>query len=246
MKAKNTEVALAKPNVSSNINLSLNQNDMIDVVIEHQLEITSAQLEQIDKDLKLQEEAFQQVKTKYLEKLIIREGVSSEDLKIFNKLTKQYKLIKKDESSINFHTYGEECKSLAIYNVLDIDYVERYKDPFNYAKRHASTKSVSYEPIITVQCKYKASVGTLTINYSNSIYPTIDELAQYKAEVTPILKKRLKLKQEYYTVGMMYLEYKYGEKRVKAKIVKASLKKSQEGRGILAMLEGATNIKLLC
>lgn len=41
-KQQGTEVALANPTVNNQINMSLNQNDMIDVVIEHQLEIGRA------------------------------------------------------------------------------------------------------------------------------------------------------------------------------------------------------------
>jgi len=245
MKAKNTEVALANPNVSSSINMSLNQNDMIDLVIEHQLEILSAKLEVLQTDLDANNEAIINAYDFDKNQIILRVGVKNEDLVIFNKIVKTHKLKVEDTSGINVDNYNEKNVKIGSYNCLSIDNVEGYKDPYSYAKRHSSLTELKFAPIANLYVRYKASIGNLKVDYSDSITPTFEEQEEHKKVMMPLLKKKLALKKEYAIVAMSYLEYKYGEKRIKSKIVKASLSKSNEGRGILKMLEGATNIKLL-
>ena len=48
-----------------------------------------------------------------------------------------------------------------------------------------------------------------------------------------------------YDTQAEYLEYKYNDKKIKAKVVKESLSRTEEGRGILSLLQSATNVKLL-
>lgn len=245
MKSKNTEVALANPNVSSSINMSLNQNDMIDLVIEHQLEILSSKLEVLKTDLDANNEAIQNAYDSDKQQIILRASVKNEDLVIFNKIVKTHKLNVEDTSGINVDSYAEKCVKIGSYDSISIDAVENYKDPYAYAKRHSSFSELKFSPITNVYIRYRASIGTLKVDYSDSITPTTEEQEEHKKVMIPLLKEKLALKKEYAIIAMSYLEYKYGEKRIKSKIVKASLSKSDEGRGILKMLEGATNIKLL-
>ena len=247
---KNTTVALANPTVSSNINLSLNQNDMIDLVIEHQLALLTAQLEKIEADLELNNKAIEEVHASAKKSIINNCSKSNTDLAVFNKLIKSHNLKFEDSSSVNLNTYntflnGDDVIILGNYDSINIDNVEHYKDPYGYAKRHHATSVMEFHPINVVFVKYKGLIGGLKVEFSDSVHPSIEEQEKYKKALIPLLKKKLAIKKEYAIAAMSYLEYKYGEKRIKSKIVKASLGKSEEGRGILKMLEGATNIKLL-
>jgi hypothetical protein len=245
MKNKNTSVALSNPTVSNNINMTLNQNDMIDLVIEHQIEILSTKLEELDNQLKLQEERIDTFSNFITKEIITRASVKNDELAIFNKIVKANKLTIKDHSGLNINRYGENTIKIGSFNPICIDNVEHYKDPYNYAKRHTSVSELVYGSICDISIKYTTSMGGLKMEYSTVILPTHEEEKEYQSAMILLLKKKLALKKEYAEVAMSYLEYKYGEKRIKSKIVKASLSKSDEGRGILKMLEGATNIKLL-
>ena len=75
----------------------------------------------------------------------------------------------------------------------------------------------------------------LTPDVAKSLEARIDILEERKRE---LLKKKFNLQKEFY-------EYTFGEKKVKAKIVKASLQRSAEGQAILGMLQGATGVKLI-
>lgn len=245
MKDKNTQMALSNPTVSNNINMTLNQNDMIELVIEHQVEILSAKLEELDNQLKLQEERINTFSDFITKEIITRASVKNDELAVFNKIVKANKLVVKNHSGLHLNNYGEKAIKIGSFNPICIDNVEHYKDPYNYAKRHVSVSEIVYGSISEIYVKYNTSMGGLKMEYFITVFPTHEEEKEYQSVMIPLLKKKLALKEEYAEVAMSYLEYKYGEKRIKSKIVKASLSKSDEGRGILKMLEGATNIKLL-
>lgn len=239
----NTEIALSNPSVNNTINMNLNQNDMIDVVIEHQVENLSKQLEDIRLLIDNNIKNIKSLKESTIDSII--STFKSEDLIIFNKMVKQYNLTVKNSSNLSLESYGDSRIEIGKYNPISIDNVENYKDPYNYAKRHINDKIIYFEPIEECKLKITASLDDLHIEYCSKISPTKEQQKEYKSKILPLLKLSLSLEQEQSKLSMLYLEYKYGEKRIKAKIVKASLQKSEEGRGILAMLEGATNIKLL-
>jgi len=243
---KGTEVALANPHVASNISLNLNQNDMIEVVIEHKLEELGARLELEDKAIadikKRKSDFYDSLKVRMTKRI----GAEREDLKKFHKIAKQLGLKIKEESHVNVITYGEKTKEVGSYNYTDIDHCEKYKDPHNYAKRNASSAVLTLQPLDTLYIKLEGSAGELSLKYkSEAVEPTAEESEEHDKFMMAILKEELKLRKEHYLTCMEYLEFKYGERRIKAKIVKASLSKSDEGRGILKMLESATNIKLI-
>lgn len=246
MKSKSTEVALANPNVNNTINMSLNQNDMIDVVIEHQLELITAELEEVTKEIDINHKAIKALEDATRAELIKRFTKTTPELTNFNKIAKQYKLNVSDRSSVQFDIYSKECLVIAECDDLDLDRLEGYKDPYNYARRNPVKITLKVAPFTHVYVDYRAELNGLTVGFtSEKECLTLADQKEYIQKMTVLLKAKEKLQNHEGALIMSYLEYKYGEKRIKAKIVKASLKKSEEGRGILAMLEGATNIKLL-
>lgn len=246
MTAKSTEVALGNPNVNNTINMSLNQNDMIDVVIEHQLELITAELDEVTKAIDINLASIKTLEAATREELIKRFTKTTPELTNFNKIAKQYKLKVSDCSSVQFDTYSKECIVIGECDDLNLDKLEGYKDPYNYARRNPEKITLKIAPFTNVYVDYRARLNGLVVNFtSEKEHLTLADQKEYIQKMTVLLKAKEKLQNREGALIMSYLEYKYGEKRIKAKIVKASLKKSEEGRGILAMLEGATNIKLL-
>jgi len=246
MKAKNTEVALANPNVNNTINMSLNQNDMIDVVIEHQLELITAELEEVTKAIDVNHTAIKALEAATREELIKRFIKTTPELTNFNKIVKQYKLNVSDRSSVGADQYSKEAIGIAECDDLDLDRLEGYKDPYNYARRNPAKITLKIVPFTNVNVNYRAELNGLVVGFTSEKEKlTLADQKEYIQKMTVLLKAKEKLQNQEGALIMSYLEYKYGEKRIKAKIVKASLRKSDEGRGILKMLEGATNIKLL-
>ena len=238
---KTSEVSPFKEtNVSNQINMNLNQNDLIDVVIENQVEILSKKLEQLDEKIEQNQNAEKEIVSTLLKKVL--KTVSNPTLTTFQKICKQFNLVVNDTTSFGFNNPLEDRVTVKI---VDLDHVEQYKDPLSYAKRNYRDMTIYFSELINIRLDYNGGLPNLGIHFSTSMPGEESIKNEYKTLMKPVLKERIALHEEKYKTSLEYLEYKYGEKKIKAKIVKASLKKSPEGLAILQMLEGATNIKLL-
>ena len=92
-----------------------------------------------------------------------------------------------------------------------------------------------------------ADVNGLRLRTNTYIKLAIDaETAkQCEKDITATLKEIKRVNDLIYDLTGQILDLKYNDRKVKARVVKASLSKTEEGRNILALLESATNVKLL-
>jgi hypothetical protein len=234
--------ALATPTINNAINLNLNQNDLVELAI-------AEKITQLDEAITVQENELKEFKAKYQEDIekfkrdIVNKNIGRDkDYLNFLKVSHELKLEVTKHESIHLHTYGNQVKIVATYNDVNLSNVEQYKDPYQYAKRNFSTQSLKVDVAEHINIKYEAKKGNLELTYERQL--SVNQ-KDYHNLITPYLKKEAKLQEDLFNVKMAYLNYKYGEKRIKAQITKAALLNTAQGQNILSLLETATNIKML-
>lgn len=243
-----TEVAMAHPEVRSNINLNLNHEDMIQLVIQDQIE-------KFEKDSIDVENALRSIRTRI--EYFVSE-YKAKCIKTHFKADAEYKKMVQlcgilggditEKISLD-SGYNDDKKQVKLgkYFDLDLNSLENYKDPYGYAKRNVKEQ----EMLLTIPRRLTGNISVKTGNIvvvltvDSERFLTKTDKEAYIKGIEPLLREQMNVFNLRYEINMKYLEFKYGEKRIKAKIVRASLQKSDEGRGILSMLEKATNIKML-
>lgn len=251
-KKKHTAVVIANPEVQNNINMNLTHSDIIDVAIQTQLEV----LEPLEEDLKKQLTSMQNQEED------LKFNMFNDNAKLGNNLQRgQFehlvKILSKRENTkyeINLDIYSFNNKeTINSSEILMFNYgnfnkgseEETYKNPHIYFKSNSKANTFNY--II-------ASKASFTLKYSENdidikTYITIElsrkEYDKLKKEVTIFLNKKAEIYKKWWDIRLQILELRYNEKKIKAKVVKASLSKTEQGKNILNLLEGATNIKLL-
>lgn len=229
-------------NISNNINLNLSQNDLIDMVIQEQLEITENELTKVKEqlqNLKNEKEGFRE---RFKEKLVSRELVKQKE---FNKIVKDYGLTVNSSIGLIEGRAGASIKIGTCISV-DRDDAESYKNPIAYAKKYKHYREVWINSFEKANIDFVASNDKgLNVHISTCINLTEKETEILLSNDRVCAEKEIKLTNIKCELDMNYLEYAYGEKKIKGKIVKASLKKTGEGKAILDMLQRATNIKMI-
>jgi len=231
-----------KVNVSNNINMNLNQNDLVELAIEEKVEQLSISISNIELLIVENNKKCQDALAKLKLDIVTKTLSKMKDYTQVFTIATELKLDIKQDVNISLDTYNDKRVLIGSYNVVDLDNVQQYKDPVSYAKRNhsTSTRHVNIAEGLTVSLK--ACEGNLSLDYKTKISIT---QKQYSDVVTPFLKQEVALGKSLFDLKMEYLNYRYGEKRIKAQITKAALRNTSEGKNILAMLEKATNVKLL-
>lgn len=229
-------------NISNNINLNLSQNDLIDMVIQEQLEITENELTKVKEQLQNLKNEKEDFRKRFEEKLVSRELAKQKE---FNKIVKDYGLTVNSVIRLIEGRAGASIK-VGYYTKIDKDDAESYKNPIAYAKKYTYVSDVWICRFSEVQIDFKATNDKgLTVSMSLSVKLTEKETDVFLSNDRVCAEKEIKLRNIKCELDMNYLEYAYGEKKIKGKIVKASLKKTGEGKAILDMLQRATNIKMI-
>lgn len=236
---------LQKISVTNSISMSLNQNDLIELAIQEKMSQIEPVMYDLEQDIirvtsEMNKTMLEQAKLEVSKKL--KSLASYKDIeataKAVNKLVEY-------SYSIEHHYHASDKKNLiGEYKEISLSTVQEYKDPYSYAKFHYSTSTAFKLFIQTVTV-----TGVITfpsgvkVTMSEKIYD-INSLKYIELQVT-YQKMLCRLRTKLFDTKMEYLEFKYGEKRIKAKLVRASLSKSSDGQAILDMLSKATNVKLL-
>ena len=252
--SKKKTVVVKNPEVSNNINMNLTHNDVIDVAIQSQLDILEPQLD----DLKLQAEALLK-KLEELDKIVIEKATKNlakedsakfffESLKALEKVhNKHIEWTTTDLSVSRDSTYKRI--SSGMYNIChyDISRIEDYKNPVAAFKSNNRGQETTWCVGRTLSFQMHADVNGLRLRTDTYIKLAIDaETAkQWEKDITATLKEIKRVNDLIYDLTGQILDLKYNDRKVKARVVKASLSKTEEGRNILALLESATNVKLL-
>jgi phosphoribosylformylglycinamidine (FGAM) synthase PurS component len=247
MAKTNNETALESVNVNNNITLNLNQNDLIELAIQEKLGLLEPAIQTL-------ETSIQEVGTKHVEtvreiitKFIMKKVKSSDIYKDLDLIAKLFNtFVKVDISWSNvYNDTSIKNNIVGKYNEISLSTVEEYKDPFAYAKRNAYNREYRVLELDTITVTLSLQHNTSLNLNQKIVFNDVNTPKEYLNECINYGKNVVKMYDDLYNLKMSYLEYKYGEKRIKSKLVKASLSKSSEGKAILDMLSQATNVKFI-
>lgn len=237
--------------VSNNINLNLNQNDLIDLAIQEHLEVLEGKIKAVKEELA--------EKTKLAEKLKIdaAKGIAQRLLKKeagYNKVIELFTTLGVNpDGDEEFSSTGYRYQPYSLYThstqegfIGDYSYYSQEE----YSTLSQATRDVRkgnwYKYQFTqVQIDLRYSQNGLSINYNTRLSLEDKDTKELCKVLEPLENRLFELYKLIFDLQKEFFEYTFGEKRVKAKIVKASLKKTAEGQAILGMLQGATGVKLL-
>lgn len=235
--------ALQNVEVSNSINLSLNQNDLIDLAISEQVEKLEAQIELKEKELEEVKSGTDVIKDKFLTQMLSK--INSKQYKEFSKVAEMLGIDISKSMNARWHQDNSDRNVLGSFiRVPEIN--------SNASDKIASFKRNGREEIFY---KYNIdSVGltanihspnNLSIGFYEEVTLSSADKSKLNKELEVLNKRWYQILVDLYNLNLELVNYKYGEKRIKAKFVKAALSKSKEGQDILAMLGKATNVKLL-
>lgn len=242
MKRKKTKVIvpIKSATVSNAINLNLTQNDLIDLVIQEQLEKLETVVEEVQKKLDAVEESRKVILTE-LEKeaiAIVKRG------NIF-KVLKQ--------------TIEQNHEKIHIKCLVALDYITNYSIQVNHIRGHYNYReltSINFKNACSQKYLHTTTIkSTVGEMYSDS--PQRDIFCSVKVQLPPdvinqaVVKlnnlslEEMDLYAHLYKVQETYINFKCGEKRVKSRMVKATLQSSKEGKDILAMVKSISLATML-
>ena len=237
--------------VSNNINLNLNQNDLIDLAIQEHLEKLEKELEIVNAEITHNQNEIDKVESDEAEKLAAKVLKDDPDYIKFMKMLKvaDIKITKEGIDKRGYRKSGpyrlcaagdadnfiESINQYPHENFTNLAQATRSIHKYDFYKTKYTTLNIRIEEHTAYITMIYIRHVNLTPDVAKSLEARIDILEERKRE---LLKKKFNLQKEFY-------EYTFGEKKVKAKIVKASLQRSAEGQAILGMLQGATGVKLI-
>lgn len=239
--------ALSKVEVNNSINLTLTQNDLIELAISEQLEKTQADLEKVEQELEEVKSKIEQIKGEYTSKVL--ESAKSDKYTIITNLAKTFKLDLSKSTKISWKNEQNDEGIIGTFKEVP-EISSNTADKILYFKRHSREVDFYKFNFQHMHVDIDFHMGThyedrLTISLDLSVDIPKAIKKAVEAKIEPLNRRWLELLQMRFTLAEQEVNYKYGEKRIKAKVVKAALSKSQEGKEILAMLEKAANVKLL-
>jgi len=238
--------ALANPEVKSVINLNMNQNDVVDIAIQERLSVLEEQIKV--SDAKLKEKAAEN-------NALIKSLIDGYTKKVLDKnkgYNSFYRIIKSE--GLELSNNGGEGSIMGYDNVVGKEYKnynfdDRYnetKKPVTHAKKYMTLTKVNIMVPTSLSVGLNAHGFGFSISWnSNSISVTDAFKKKYQEKVLEAANELADLQTAHYDLRLEALEYEHGEKKIKALVLKKSLSKSKEGQAILAMLQDATQIKLL-
>lgn len=238
--------------VSNNINLNLNQNDLIDLAIQENLEVLEGKLKAVKEELETKKKLTEQLKRD------AAKGIAQKVLKkdpAYTKLTELFVVLgikSEGEESMDNNPHGHHLP----YQLYGNNTQENYLGEFSYyhyddytnlaAATKGIAKGVWYKNSftrVTVDLRYNKD--GLNVNFHKTLLLDPKDTKDLCKVLEPLENRIYELHKLKFELQKEFFEYTFGEKRIKAKIVKASLKKTAEGQAILGMLQGATGVKLI-
>lgn len=241
--------AFTEPNVTSRININTNQDDLISLVVEERSEQLETLIRLQEKKIERAEEAINDVIHNYYENYRKNIRKSAEYKAVEDTITKlgltisenccdeKPNYLRNDRYDIKENDVLYKCSS--IYNA------EETKNVLASFKRNTTSQCLRACIDKSANVNLEASNISISIQYHKDVQINEKDQQKIKDTVNPMLVSLTKEKNLLYDLQLEYLGIKYGANKIKNQILKASLKKSEDGRAILDMLSKATNIKLL-
>jgi len=240
-KQKHNVTVLNNHAVTNTIELSLNQNDLVEMAITEQVQLLEQALDQNKQAIAMAKEAYEKARDHISSEIALKKVENDESYKSFERFRKILGI----EPHISFRAQSYNNKVVGSYVKGDMMNAEGGKDPVRYFKQYAHEHSWGEEQPKTITITLSIQSNGLSLGYTNDVALTKRETEMFSNKLRKLNEKWLHVTRERYNIQLEYLSYKYGEKKIKSSIVKKSLQKTPEGLKILEMLQSATNIKLL-
>ena len=241
--------AFTEPNVTSRININTNQDDLISLVVEERSEQFEELIKLQEKKIECAEKAINDVIHNYYENYRKNIRKSAEYKAVEDTITKLGLTISEnccDEKPNYLYSDRYNFKENdVLYRCSLIDTAEETKNVLASFKRYTASQCLRARIDKSVKVNLEASNSGISIQYYKDVQINEKDQQKIKDTVNPMLVSLTKEKNLLYDLQLEYLGIKYGANKIKNQILKASLKKSEDGRAILDMLSKATNIKLL-
>lgn len=239
--------------VSNNINLNLNQNDLIDLAIQEHLEMLEGKLKSVKEEIDLKTKQVNELK-KNAAKAIVEKALKK-DLS-YNKFIELFEALglKPEEDDEEFDPHRRSTYPPYVLNPVyhTTNMIGQYSEyggedypNLSSATRNIREKHMYKNTFDTVSVNLRYNENGINLSYHKAVDITPADTKELCKKIDPIDLRIYELKKQKFDLQKEFFEYTFGEKRVKAKIVKATLKKSVEGQTILTMLQGATGVKFL-
>lgn len=250
---KKTEVVVAEPEIHNNINMNLTHADVIDVAIQTQLEILEPQLDTLQKAFRDCTKQLEDLQAQVMAKAIERAGSSTVGktfLNLIKMISKGLDMPEPEYQVTNKYFMGnqEKLTSREVDAIDSCTHIEEYKSPLAQFKRYSRRQKMEWNIADVISFNLNARFGEISLGTHNQqckVQLTETELKNWKKMVQAILDTQADICQKLYDTQKEILELKYDEKKVKARVVKMSLSKTEQGRNILNLLQSATSVKLL-
>jgi hypothetical protein len=126
-----------------------------------------------------------------------------------------------------------------------LSYIESTKNPVREFEARCSETGLTTTVGRNCVIEFVASGMRTSANMQFSMVQPLVDHKQEVLETKELYDYIASLETKHTETVKEYLTVKYGEKKIKAQIIKASLMKSEKGRNLISMLQNATNIKLL-
>jgi hypothetical protein len=259
-KSKVTKVAvLSSAEVKNNINLNLNQDDLIQIMLFEKIENCEASLVILQEQYNAKRDEISVFEKKFHTDTALLLVSSSESSKGFDKFLKALRVLglnKEDlkiDGSVN-SIYGAEQVVIGNVFKINIDSLEdRYDGALNGSNYMRRVSAKRQEEIISYCKKDRISaifsgktLEGIDITYTLHNVDLPVGIQKMYAKFMAVLKKEMfDIMELLYNTQVELLNYKYGEKRIKAKLIRTSLQQSVEGKQILEMMNGITSLKML-
>ena len=235
--------------VSNNINLNLNQNDLIDLAIQEHLEVLEGKIKAVREEIIAKQNLSKELEAtaaKDIAKILLKKNAS------YNKLLELLPIldIKADVMDRNNNEHYPPYRLYASNNLDNYPGEFSYYYNDEYTSLSQATRNIGKGTMygnnftsLTVDLRY--TTDGLNLGFSKTIPLASKDTKELCKVLEPLENRIFELHKLKFDLQTEYFQYFFGEKRIKAKIVKASLKKTAEGQAILGMLQGATGVKLI-
>lgn len=235
--------------VGSKINVSINQNDLVDLLIEEKLEDYENKIALLNKEYESNLENFKKIRDLFKQEAIekvknSREYVNIEKFlkniphNIITRVDVKY-AVQEEAPAIGMTVFRGKFDETAGNFIL-----RNFKNSIEYGNNSFvfSSKNVKLLYVITFQFEFVESIISLatTIAASNLISfesntKMLQEIALNAANNTEVYNKLVE----------EYLTFRSSSKRLRAKIIKLTLQQSTEGLSVLELLKSVENTKLI-
>ena len=246
-KSKSAVAIVAEPQVNNTINMNLSHADVIEVAVQARLEQLEPEVERLEV---LARTILEDGTKKEAEIVTLAVGkYNSRGLKEFQEMCDKLDLTMRPFVADRYCWIGKSEQIMSPEYMARTSHSndpEESRNPLHYFKRNSSLQHKRFDIYEGVKYQLRGEREFITLT-APELSVTISEkdrniLKKYVVENLALFANTMN---ELYKCQKEMFELKYDDKKVKARVVRASLSKTEQGKNILSLLEGATNIKLL-